>query len=69
MDTPALEAVLLPETSGLSAVILVMMEWDRERAQLVRRLKSRGVAVRIFMTGPESRPAGLESDEFIEAFQ
>lgn len=69
MDTPALETVLLPETSGLSAVILVMMEWDRERAQLVRRLKSRGVAVRIFMTSPESRPAGLESNEFIEAFE
>ena len=69
MDTPALEAVLLPEAASLSAVILVMMEWDRERAKLVRRLKSRGVAVRIFMTRPESRPQGLEPDEFVEAFQ
>ena len=69
MDAPALEAVLLPEAASLSAVILVMMEWDSERAQLVRRLKSRGVAVRIFMTRRESRPEGLEPDEFIEAFQ
>jgi uncharacterized protein (DUF58 family) len=69
MDTPALEAVLLPETPSLSAVILVMMEWDSERAQLVRHLKSRGVSVRIFMTRRESRPEGLLPDEFIEALE
>ena len=69
MDAQALETMLLPETASLSAVILVMMEWDSDRAQLVSRLKAHGVAVRVFMTRRQSLPEGLEPDEFIEAFQ
>lgn len=68
MDTSALEEVLLPETPNLSAVVLVMMEWDDDRAQIVKRLKSRGLAVRIFMTRRTTSPPELALDEFIEAY-
>jgi uncharacterized protein (DUF58 family) len=67
LDTSALEAVLVPETNRLSAVILVMMDWNPERARLVQQLKSHGVAVRVLLMGRGSRPSGLEADEVIEA--
>jgi uncharacterized protein (DUF58 family) len=68
MDAESLEAMLLPEARSLSAVVLVMMEWDVGRAKLVRRLKASGLAVRVFMTRRADRPDELEPDEFIEAF-
>jgi uncharacterized protein (DUF58 family) len=67
LDKSALEAVLLPETRSLSAVILIMMAWDSERAGLVQRLKSHGVAVRVLLMGTGGRPAGLTAEEVIEA--
>ena len=59
---------MLPEAQNLSAVILVMMEWDEERSKLVERLKDVGLAVRVFMTSPQKRPDELSPDEFVEAF-
>jgi len=67
MDAEGLEAELMPMAPNLSGVILVMMEWDQGRAQLVRRLKAAGIAVRVFMTRRQERPADLGPDEFVEA--
>jgi uncharacterized protein (DUF58 family) len=66
LDVGALEAVLLPEASRLSAVVLVMMDWDAERAALVHRLKQHGVAVRVLSVRPERRPEGLAPEEVVE---
>ncbi|MGC4117426.1 MAG: DUF58 domain-containing protein [Myxococcales bacterium] len=66
LDMQALEAALLPEAPRLSAVVLVMMDWDEARANLVRQLKQHGVAVRVIGVKPEKRPTGLEPDELVE---
>lgn len=68
MDSEGLEAELMPMAPNLSGVILVMMDWDDDRAELVRRLKTAGVAVRVFMTRRQPRPDGLAPEEFVEAF-
>jgi uncharacterized repeat protein (TIGR01451 family) len=66
LDIPALEAALLPEARKLSAVILVMMDWDEARAELLRKLKAHGVAVRVLSVRPDRRPEGLAPDEVVE---
>jgi uncharacterized protein (DUF58 family) len=66
LDVPALEAALLPEARRLSAVVLVMMDWDDRRAQLVNRLKELGVAVRVLSVRAGRRPTGLAPEEVIE---
>lgn len=66
MDVKALEAALLPEAPQLSAVVLVMMDWEESRAALVRNLKAHGVAVRVLSMHPDHRPEGLEPDEVVE---
>ncbi len=66
LDVGALEAVLLPEASRLSAVILVMMDWDAERAALIQKLKHHGVAVRVLSVRPDRRPEGLAPEEVVE---
>jgi uncharacterized protein (DUF58 family) len=65
-DLPALEAALLSEAGKLSAVILVMMDWDDRRRALVERLKAHGIAVRVLSVRPERRPDGLAPDEVVE---
>ena len=67
LDTSALEDVLLPETPRLSGVILVMTDWDPERARLARKLKSHGVAVRVLLVRKGPRPSELEPGDVIEA--
>ncbi len=66
LDVGALEAVLLPEASRLSAVILVMMDWDEKRAALIQKLKHHGVAVRVLSVRPDRRPQGLAPEEVVE---
>lgn len=66
LDVHALEAALLPEARKLSAVILVMMDWDEARAELLRKLKAHGVAVRVLSVRPDRRPEGLAPDEVVE---
>ena len=66
LDMHALEAALLPEAGKLSAVILVMMDWDEARAALIRKLKAHGVAVRVLSVRPDRRPEGLAPDEVVE---
>ncbi len=66
LDVGVLEAALLPEASRLSAVILVMMDWDETRAELIRKLKAHGVAVRVLSVRPDRRPQGLAPDEVVE---
>lgn len=66
LDVGALESVLLPEASRLSAVILVMMDWDEQRAALIQKLKQHGVAVRVLSVRPGRRPEGLAPDEVVE---
>lgn len=66
LDLHALEAALLPEARKLSAVILVMMDWDEPRAELLRKLKAHGVAVRVLSVRPDRRPEGLAPDEVVE---
>jgi uncharacterized protein (DUF58 family) len=66
LDVGALESVLLPEAARLSAVVLVMMDWDAERAALVHKLKHHGVAVRVLSVRPDRRPEGLAPDEVVE---
>ena len=44
LDLGALESALLPEAKSLSAVVLVMMDWDERRRGLVEQLKAHGVA-------------------------
>ncbi len=66
LDMLALQSVLLPETPRLSAVILVMMDWDQQRCDLVQSLKSHGVAVRVICMKAGVRPDGLEASELIE---
>lgn len=65
LDMGALESVLLPEAPRLSAVILIMMDWDAPRAELVQRLKANGVAVRVLSVRPGRPPAGLGPDEVV----
>jgi uncharacterized repeat protein (TIGR01451 family) len=67
LDVNALEAELLPEASRLSAVILVMMDWEPRRAALVARLKERGVTIRVLALGLRERPRELAVDEWVEA--
>jgi uncharacterized protein (DUF58 family) len=66
LDMTALEAALLPEARKLSAVILVMMDWDDARAELIRKLKAHGVAVRVLSVRPDRRPEGLTPEEVVE---
>ncbi len=66
LDTQGLQSVLLPEAPRLSAVILVMMDWDDERATLVRLLKSHGLAVRVISMRTDRHLDGLEASEIVE---
>jgi uncharacterized repeat protein (TIGR01451 family) len=66
LDVGVLEAALLPEAQKLSAVILVMMDWDPPRAELIRKLKAHGVAVRVLSVRPDRRPEGLAPEEVVE---
>jgi uncharacterized repeat protein (TIGR01451 family) len=66
LDIHALEAALLPEARKLSAVVLVMMDWDTARAELIRKLKAHGVAVRVLSVRPDRRPEGLAPEEVVE---
>jgi hypothetical protein len=66
LDVGALEAALLPEAQRLSAVILVMMDWDAARAELIRKLKAHGVAVRVLSVRKDRRPEGLSPEEVVE---
>jgi len=67
LNMEALEATLLPEAPRLSAVILVVMDWDEPRAALVQKLKEHGVAIRVLSLRPDRRPTGLAPDEIVEA--
>jgi hypothetical protein len=58
---------LLPETPRLSAVVFVMMDWDRARADMVQLLKSHGLAVRVVCMRKGRRQEGLEQSEVVEA--
>jgi len=66
LDMQALKSVLLPEAPRLSAVVLVMMDWDESRAGLVRELKQNGVAVRVLCLRPGRTVDGLAPDELVE---
>lgn len=66
LDMRALEAALLPEAPRLSAVVLVMMDWDEPRAGLVRALKEHGVGVRVLCMDPRKKPTGLAPEEVVE---
>jgi uncharacterized protein (DUF58 family) len=66
LDIQALEAALLPESSQLSAVIFVVMDWEPSRAALVEKLKAHGVAVRVLSVRPDRRPTGLAPEEVVE---
>lgn len=65
LDAGALEAELLPEAPKLSAVILVLMDWEPGRAALVEKLKGQGVAVRVLALGQKERPRELAVEEWI----
>jgi uncharacterized protein (DUF58 family) len=65
LDVGALEAELLPEAGKLSAVILVLMDWEPRRAALVARLQAHGVAVRVLALGQSARPPELAPEEWI----
>jgi uncharacterized protein (DUF58 family) len=65
LDVGALEAELLPEAGKLSAVILVLMDWEPRRAELVARLQANGVAVRVLAVGQKERPKELAPEEWI----
>lgn len=66
LDVSTLEAELLPEAGKLSAVILVMMDWEPKRAALVEKLKAHGVSVRVLLVGRSERPAALAPDEWVQ---
>lgn len=66
LDIDALESVLIPEAPRLSAVILVMMDWDQRRSDLVQRLKSHGLAVRVICMKESSVPDGVDPSEIME---
>lgn len=66
LDTKALDEILIAEASQLSAVILIMMDWDEERSELVQRLKSQGLAVRVICMKTDARPDRLEPSEIVE---
>jgi uncharacterized protein (DUF58 family) len=65
LDVSALEAELLPEAGKLSAVILVLMDWEPRRAALVQKLQANGVAVRVLALGQKERPQELAVEEWI----
>lgn len=67
LDIGALDAALIPEADRLSAVIMIMMDWDDQRSKLVQRFKAQGLAVRIICMKPGVRPSGVDSSEIIEA--
>jgi len=66
LNLSALEATLLPEAAQLSAVIFVVMDWEPGRAELVRKLREHGVAVRVISVRPDRAPTGLEPGEWVE---
>ncbi|MBI5496459.1 MAG: DUF58 domain-containing protein [Deltaproteobacteria bacterium] len=63
LDVAGLEAVLVPEAEKLSAVIMVVMDWDDARAALAARLRAHGVALRVLCVRPGRALAGLPPDE------
>jgi uncharacterized repeat protein (TIGR01451 family) len=68
LDMEALEAALIPEAPRLSAVVLIMMDWEPKRAGLVRLLKSHGIAVRVLCMRRDRSPQDdLSPDELVEA--
>jgi len=66
LDRAELEAALAPNLRQLSAVMLVLTDWNAARAELVEWLKSWGLAVRVMVARPVSKPRELASEEFIE---
>jgi uncharacterized protein (DUF58 family) len=66
IDFGALEAALLPEAERLSAVILLLMDWDERRSLLVTQLRSHGVAVRVLLMRPHDRIEELAPEELVE---
>jgi uncharacterized protein (DUF58 family) len=66
LNLQALEAALLPESSQLSAVVFVVMDWEPARAALVEKLKANGVAVRVLSVRPDRAPTGLAPGEVVE---
>jgi uncharacterized protein (DUF58 family) len=63
LDVAALEAAILPQAERISAVILVLMDWDEPRARLVRALKAHGVVVRVIALSPDAKLDELSADE------
>jgi len=62
----ALEIRLKPELERISCALLIALEWDDSRRQLVHALRARGVSVRSFIVGPrDARPpeVGIERDD------
>ncbi|MEM9367315.1 MAG: DUF58 domain-containing protein [Planctomycetota bacterium] len=66
LDLSALETALIPESQQLSAVILVMMDWDARRRELVERLRAHGIAIRVLCVKPNTRGDGLAPSEWVE---
>jgi uncharacterized protein (DUF58 family) len=46
-----LSAAVLEEISGIGSAVLVLLGWDEEREELVRRMREAGVALRIIVIG------------------
>lgn len=65
LDVMALQEVLVPQAQQLSAVIMVMMDWDPTREALVQALKQQGVAVRVLCVRTDRQPTGLAPDEVV----
>ncbi|MEM6691915.1 MAG: DUF58 domain-containing protein [Planctomycetota bacterium] len=66
LNVRQLEETLVSEARRLSAVIMIVMDWDERRRRLVNRLKNEGLAVRVVCMKSNQSLDGLEEHEIVE---
>ena len=57
-----LSASLVPQTSQFSSIVLVFLNWDEPRKQLIEKLHSLGVSPRVFLVREDAPTLSFPSD-------
>lgn len=65
LDAGALDEVLVPEASRLSAVVFVLSGWDPAWAAAIGRVRQLGLAVRVVLAAPIAATTDLGPDELV----
>ena len=68
VDWKTLWNELLAEAAKLTAIVVVLLTWDEQRAAFINQLKAVGVGVRVLLVSDQESvpiPVGLTAEEFI----